>query len=173
MKWHFSLLLLVVKMNSKMQHDITISVQENDFSVAELYQSLTENDRLNGAVANFVGRVRASNNSSDLDTISSLSLEHYPGMTEKSLFKIAEDAKTRWPLGKIIIVHRVGKMFAGDQIVFVGVTSPHRKVAFKACEYIMDILKTQAPFWKKETSSNGEQWVDAKQTDNDAALKWL
>ncbi|MEP1554454.1 molybdopterin synthase catalytic subunit MoaE, partial [Paraglaciecola sp.] len=120
-------------------------------------------------VVTFCGLVRDMN----LDnSVSSLFLEHYPGMTEKSLLSIIELARDKWPLGRIRVVHRVGRLQVSEQIVFVGVTSQHRQVAFQGAEFIMDFLKTQAPFWKKETTKDGQYWVDAKQSDNHKAKLW-
>ncbi len=165
---------------------IKISIQQDDFSVADEYQQLVSGDRSQGGVATFVGRVRdrdeikITENSNDTlihNHIFALELEHYPGMTEKVLTKLAETAREKWPLAAVTIIHRVGKLMAGEQIVFVGVTSMHRKNAFAACEYIMDILKTTAPFWKKEFSTENDQlierWIKAKETDQKEAEKWL
>lgn len=146
-----------------------ISVQTDDFSLDQEYQRLTKDNTSDGAVVTFVGMVRDFNDGSDVD---GLYLEHYPGMTEKCLADISNQAKTRWTLGRVRIIHRVGQLDLGDQIVFVGVTSKHRGSAFEACEFIMDYLKTQAPFWKKETTTEGQRWVEAKQTDQDTADKW-
>lgn len=141
-----------------------IFVQENDFSVADEHQKLVKVG-ISGAVVMFVGHVREFSNDPD----SPFLLQHYPGMTEKALQKIEAEANTRWQLTASCIIHRVGKLSIGDQIVFVGASSKHRAQAFDACEYMIDILKTQAPFWKKE----GEVWVDAKDSDNTAADKWI
>ncbi|HFB64300.1 MAG TPA: hypothetical protein ENJ60_02060 [Aeromonadales bacterium] len=165
---------------------IKISIQQNDFSVADEYQQLIADDRSQGGVATFIGRVRNSDdikvNENSIDSpvkkdICALELEYYPGMTEKVLTQLAETAREKWPLAAVTIIHRVGKLMAGEQIVFVGVTSMHRKAAFAACEYIMDILKTTAPFWKKEFSKENDQlqerWVEAKAADKAEAEKWL
>lgn len=140
-----------------------ISIQEHDFDIADEYSSLLRKNNT-GATVTFVGRVRdfAQNDKQ-------FYLQHYPGMTEKVLSEIETTAHTRWSLIATRIIHRVGHLQVDDQIVYVGVSSEHRKDAFQACEYIIDILKTQAPFWKKE----GERWVDAKTSDNTAADKWL
>ncbi|MEZ8146820.1 molybdopterin synthase catalytic subunit [Enterovibrio norvegicus] len=145
-----------------------ISVQRDDFSVAEEYQWLNDNAS-DGAVVTFVGKVRDMNLG---DNVTGLTLEHYPGMTEKSLEEICNDAKTRWPLGKVRVIHRVGALNLGDQIVFVGVSSAHRKAAFDACEFIMDFLKTRAPFWKKEKLVDDERWIEARDSDDEAANRW-
>ncbi|MBC7004072.1 molybdopterin synthase catalytic subunit MoaE [Photobacterium sp. BZF1] len=145
-----------------------ISVQFDDFSVAEEYALLSEGTDA-GAVVTFVGKVRDFNQG---DAVTGLSLEHYPGMTEKSLEEIVEQARERWPLLKTRVIHRVGDLELGDQIVFVGVTSAHRGAAFEACEFIMDFLKTRAPFWKKEQTPDESRWVDARETDTSAADRW-
>jgi molybdopterin synthase catalytic subunit len=122
-----------------------------------------------GALVNFVGQVRDMN---DGDVVSTLTLEHYPGMTERSLESIEVEAKSRWNIVDSLIIHRVGTLQPLDQIVLVAVTSAHRGEAFKACEFIMDYLKTRAPFWKKEATADGERWVEAKISDDDAQGRW-
>ena len=122
-----------------------------------------------GALVSFVGQVRDIN---DGDAVNTLTLEHYPEMTEKALQAIELEAKTRWNIIDSLIIHRVGTLKPQDQIVLVAVTSAHRGEAFKACEFIMDYLKTSAPFWKKEATSQGERWVDAKVSDDDAKARW-
>jgi molybdopterin synthase catalytic subunit len=146
-----------------------ISVHHEDFNFAEEYQTLVKDNRSDGAVVTFVGLVRDFNEGS---SVNGLFLEHYPGMTENSLKDISRQAKERWSLGRVRIIHRIGQLELGEQIVFVGVTSMHRKSAFEACEFIMDYLKTQAPFWKKETTQAGERWIEAKQSDQQQADKW-
>ncbi|GAL07577.1 molybdenum cofactor biosynthesis protein MoaE [Photobacterium aphoticum] len=146
-----------------------ISVQFDDFSVADEYAALSQGTDA-GAVVTFIGKVRDFNQG---DSVTGLSLEHYPGMTEKSLAAIVDEAKTRWPLLKVRVIHRVGDLALGDQIVFVGVTSAHRGAAFQACEFIMDYLKTRAPFWKKEQTPDESRWVDARETDTSAADRWV
>lgn len=149
---------------------IAISVQEQDFDLGEEYRQLVADSTSEGAVVTFVGLVRDINQESD---IIGLELEHYPGMTEKSLQAIAEQARLRWPLGKIRIIHRYGKLAPADQIVLVATSSRHRQAAFESAAFIMDYLKTQAPFWKKETTKSGEQhWVEAKTSDSYALNKW-
>ncbi|WP_318503844.1 molybdopterin synthase catalytic subunit MoaE [Photobacterium leiognathi] len=145
-----------------------ISVQFDDFSVADEYAKLSEGTEA-GAVVTFIGKVRDFNQG---DAVTGLSLEHYPGMTEKSLQEIVDQANQRWPLLKTRVIHRVGDLALGDQIVFVGVTSAHRGAAFEACEFIMDYLKTRAPFWKKEQTTEQSRWVDARETDTSAADRW-
>ncbi len=122
-----------------------------------------------GAVVAFVGYVRDFNDGLD---VAGLFLEHYPGMTEKALDKIVGEAEQRWPLLKVEVLHRIGALEPGEPIVFVGVASAHRQAAFDACNFIMDYLKTRAPFWKKEQTSAGERWVEGKQSDADAAGRW-
>ena len=131
------------------------------------------NDAVNvgniGALVSFVGQVRDIN---DGDAVNTLTLEHYPEMTDKALQAIELEAKTRWNIIDSLIIHRVGTLKPQDQIVLVAVTSAHRGEAFKACEFIMDYLKTSAPFWKKEATNQGERWVDAKVSDDDAKARW-
>ena len=124
-----------------------------------------------GAVVGFVGYVRDFNEGQD---VSGLFLEHYPGMTEKALEKIAAEARQRWPLLKVDILHRIGRLEPGEPIVFVGTASAHRQAAFDACNFIMDYLKTRAPFWKREHRADGTLggWVEAKADDDDAAKRW-
>ena len=122
-----------------------------------------------GAVVAFVGYVRDFNEGRE---VAGMFLEHYPGMTEKALDKIVVEAEQRWPLLKVEVLHRIGALEPGEPIVFVGVASAHRQAAFDACNFIMDYLKTRAPFWKKEQTSAGERWVEGKQSDADAAGRW-
>ena len=122
-----------------------------------------------GALVSFVGQVRDMN---DGDAINTLTLEHYPEMTEKALVAIENEAKIRWDIIDSLIIHRVGTLKPLDQIVLVAVTSAHRGEAFKACDFIMDFLKTGAPFWKKETTCQGERWVEAKLADDEAKERW-
>ncbi len=145
-----------------------IRVQTDDFSVNDEYQGLST-DFSAGAVVFFVGKVRDFNQG---DSVTGVSLEHYPGMTEKSLDAIVTQAKERWPILGCRLIHRVGDLALGDQIVFVGVSSPHRQAAFEACAFIMDFLKTQAPFWKKEATETGARWVDARESDQSALTRW-
>ncbi len=141
-----------------------ISVQHDDFSISRECEYLVE-PGISGAVATFVGYVRQFSE----DRKAEFFLQHYPSMTESVLEKIEQAAHKNWPLQKTRIIHRIGKLEVGEQIVFVGVSAAHREAAFAACQYIIDILKTQAPFWKKE----GERWVEAREKDNQAAEKWL
>lgn len=145
-----------------------IQIQTADFDLATEYEALSQSHST-GAVVTFVGKVRDFNQG---DNVSGLSLEHYPGMTEKSLQKILDEANTRWSIQAVKVIHRIGDLALGDQIVLVGVASMHRGDAFQACEFIMDYLKTQAPFWKKEMTEEGSHWVDARETDNTAADRW-
>ncbi len=127
------------------------------------------NNQSVGAVVSFIGQVRDMNGG---DNIQTLTLEHYPGMTEKALEAIECEAKTRWDIIDSLIIHRVGSLKPQDQIVLVAVSSAHRGEAFKACEFIMDFLKTSAPFWKKEATNTGERWVEAKLSDDAAGKRW-
>ncbi len=145
-----------------------IQIQTEDFDLAAEYAALGKSHST-GAVVTFIGKVRDFNQG---DSVSGLTLEHYPGMTEKSLAKILVEAETRWSIQGVKVIHRVGELALGDQIVFVGVASMHRGDAFQACEFIMDYLKTQAPFWKKEATEAGSHWVDARETDTTAADRW-
>lgn len=122
-----------------------------------------------GAVVSFVGYVRDFN---DGHEVAGMFLEHYPGMTEKALGKIVAQARERWPLLGLEVLHRVGALEPGEPIVFVGVTSAHRQAAFNACNFVMDYLKTQAPFWKKETTAEGPHWVEGRASDQAAAERW-
>ncbi len=141
-----------------------IRVQQQDFSVEhERLLLLRPGD--SGACVTFVGHVRRFSDNPQATFL----LQHYPGMTEKVLQKIEQQAQSRWKLDNTCIIHRVGELKVGEQIVFVGVSSPHRAEAFAACEFMIDILKTEAPFWKKE----GDQWVEARDSDNKAAEKWM
>ena len=122
-----------------------------------------------GAVAAFIGTVRDVN---DAAAITGMTLEHYPGMTEAALEDIVADARRRFDVADVVVIHRVGPLVPGDQIVLVGVTSAHRGMAFDACEFVMDMLKTRAPFWKKERTPEGERWVEARSSDDEAARRW-
>ncbi len=147
----------------------SVRVQTEDFDVSAEMLTLRKRNPKIGAVASFVGVVRDLN---DGDSVSTLTLEHYPGMTEKSLEAIVQQAKERWDIYDALIVHRVGTMRPLDQIVLVIVTSAHRRESFQACEFLMDFLKTRAPFWKKEVTPEGERWVDARSSDDVAAKRW-
>ncbi len=149
--------------------DINVKVQEGDFDVARLQSSLLAGLSEEGAVATFTGYVRCANEERQVYT---LELEHYPGMTESSIRHIIQQATARWPVLAASVVHRVGKLASGEQIVWVGVAAVYREAAFSACEFIMDFLKTRAPFWKKERGPEGEHWVSARQHDNSRAARW-
>lgn len=149
--------------------DDRINIQKADFSLADEVDLLEENNNEDGAVVTFCGRVRNNNLGRE---VRGLTLEHYPGMTEKALQKIIDTARTKWLLGRITVIHRIGKLLIGEQIVFVGVTSKHRGDAFAANEFIMDFLKIKAPFWKKELTSEGEEWLDARSSDTNKANEW-
>jgi molybdopterin synthase catalytic subunit len=151
------------------QPGITVQVQAVDFDVAQLQKSLLSGLAGEGAITTFTGYVRRDNENRQVDV---LELEHYPGMTERSITEIVTQATARWPVLAASVVHRVGKLAPGDQIVWVGVASSHREAAFSACEFIMDYLKTRAPFWKKEQGDKGESWVSARQSDNKRAARW-
>ncbi|MCC5853162.1 MAG: molybdopterin synthase catalytic subunit MoaE [Alkalimonas sp.] len=146
---------------------ISVLVQHEDFSMADEYAQLSR-DSSCGAVVTFCGLVRELS----ISKLHSMTLEHYPGMTEQALLAIAEQAQQRWQLGAVRIIHRIGTLTPNEQIVFVGVASAHRAAAFEAAQFVMDYLKTQAPFWKKEHSSQGQHWVAAKTTDQQAARRW-
>jgi molybdopterin synthase catalytic subunit len=146
-----------------------ILVQRVDFSLGEEYERLAARHD-SGAIVTFVGKVRDFNQG---DAVKGLSLEHYPGMTEKALTDIVTEARGRWPLQECTLIHRIGDLLLGDQIVLVAVSSAHRDAAFEACHFIMDFLKTRAPFWKKELTAEGVQrWVEAKASDDAAAARW-
>ena len=151
-----------------MQKDF-IRIQEADFDLTTEVKALRKNDPRVGAVVTFVGTVRDMNEGSQ---VQGMTLEHYPGMTEKSLEAIIMQARSRWDLYKTLVIHRVGPLQPEDQIVLVAVTSAHRGEAFAACEFIMDYLKTAAPFWKKEETPEGGKWVDARVTDDTAIARW-
>lgn len=146
-----------------------ISIQHQDFDHAVQYSELRKTANSDGAIVTFTGLVRDFNAEGK---ISHISLEHYPGMTEKSLSEICKEANKRWQLGDIRIIHRVGELKAAEQIVFVGVSSRHRKSAFEACEFIIDYLKVQAPLWKQEKNKDGWQWLNAKDSDVSASERW-
>ena len=153
---------------------MAIRVQESDFDIgAELATLTAENKRI-GGVAVFVGLVRELHVREGLhrERIDAMTLEHYPGMTEKALEEIEAEAHRRWPLETTLIIHRYGRLEAGDRIVLVAVGSAHREAAFEACEFLVDWLKTKAPFWKLEETPAGEKWVGAHEGDDEAAARW-
>lgn len=146
-----------------------VRVQREDFDLGAEVAALRAGNPKVGAVAAFVGLVRDLNDGSGVST---LTLEHYPGMTESALDEICAQARARWDLLDVLVVHRVGELRPTDQIVLVAVTSSHRGEAFAACEFVMDYLKTRAPFWKKERTPQGERWVEARSSDDEAAARW-
>lgn len=148
---------------------MSVSVQQQDFDIGAEVRALTAGRHQVGAVATFTGLVRDINDGSG---VHAMTLEHYPGMTENALQEIVEQARGRWELDGVRVIHRYGRLLPGDQIVFVGVTSAHRGDAFAACEFIMDFLKTRAPFWKREETPEGARWVDARDADDSAAERW-
>ena len=146
-----------------------IRVQTDPFDLGQEVDALRAGRLDVGAVASFVGYARDINDGSG---VTAMTLEHYPGMTEKALATLADEAATRWMLIDATIIHRVGRLLPGDPIVLVAVASRHRGDAFAACEYLMDALKTRAPFWKKEETPDGERWVEARVSDDVAAARW-
>ena len=146
-----------------------IVVQTEVFDLGAEVNAMSQNRTDIGAIASFVGLARDMNEGSG---VQAMTLEHYPGMTEKALVALVEDAKMRWTLLDVTVIHRVGRLLPGDPIVLVAVASSHRGEAFAACEFIMDALKTRAPFWKKEETAEGERWVDARVSDDAAAVRW-
>lgn len=146
-----------------------VRVQTEDFDVTGEIAALRRSNPQIGAVACFIGLVRDLNENSH---VSEMTLEHYPGMTEKALEEIVAHAKQRWNIDDALVVHRIGALKPADQIVLVATTGAHRGEVFASCEYIMDYLKTQAPFWKKEQTEHGSHWVDARESDNHAAQRW-
>jgi molybdopterin synthase catalytic subunit len=170
---------------------VTVSVQEADFDAGAEIAALSAGRDDVGAVASFVGLVRAdkaagetvmppaqsgavspADGAGDTAAVQAMTLEHYPGMTEKALQEIVTEAQGRWELQGVRVIHRVGRLLPGERIVFVAVASSHRGDAFAACEFIMDYLKTRAPFWKKEETPAGGRWVDARESDDHAAGRW-
>ncbi len=147
----------------------TVSIQTQDFDVSQELAMLRAGDARVGAVCTFLGTVRERNDGS---AVSSMELEHYPGMTEKSITAMMEEAQQRFDIYAARVIHRVGVLQPEDQIVLVAVTSAHRGESFQACEFLMDYLKTQAPFWKKEVTPEGARWVDARVSDDQALARW-
>lgn len=147
----------------------TVSIQTQDFDVSQELAALRAGDARVGAVCSFLGTVRERNDGS---SVASMELEHYPGMTEKAISAMMDEAKKRFDIFAARVIHRVGLLHPEDQIVFVAVTSAHRGESFKACEFLMDYLKTQAPFWKKEVTPEGARWVDARVSDDQALARW-
>ncbi|WP_435531279.1 molybdopterin synthase catalytic subunit MoaE [Ramlibacter albus] len=146
-----------------------VSIQTEDFDLSKEVAALRAQDHGVGAVCSFIGTVRDRN---DGTSVSTMELEHYPGMTEKAIEAMIDEAHRRFRINAARVIHRVGLLNPGDQIVLVAVTSPHRGDSFQACEFLMDYLKTQAPFWKKEKTPEGERWVDARVSDDAALARW-
>lgn len=145
---------------------MAVRIQEDDFDAGAELGALSQGRDSIGAVVSFSGLVRGDGG------VSEMMLEHYPGMTQKALEEIEAEARARWPLQGVTIIHRIGSLRPGDRIVFVATASAHRKAAFEAAEFLMDYLKTHAPFWKKETTPDGSAWVDARDSDDAAAARW-
>jgi molybdopterin synthase catalytic subunit len=148
---------------------LEVRVQRHDFDAGELQRRLLRGAQEEGAVVTFTGYVRADN---ECRVIDAMELEHYPGMTEASIGEILEQGAGRWPVLAAGVLHRVGVLRCGEQIVWVGVSAAHREAAFSACEFIMDYLKTRAPFWKKEVGPAGTHWVEARASDRGRARRW-
>ena len=148
---------------------MNVRVQEADFDLGVELTAVRAGDPRVGALASFVGLVRDINDGAG---VSEMTLEHYPGMTEKALEAIVAEAKGRWEIYNALVIHRVGPLKPCDQIVLVAVTSAHRGEAFAACEFVIDYLKTRAPFWKKEVTPDGPRWVEAREADDQAAARW-
>lgn len=143
-----------------------IHIQREDFDVSDEIEALTAGQPLTGAVASFVGYVRGDGG------LTAMTLEHYPNMTEQEIAHIVAEAQSRWPLTGTTIIHRIGRLAVGERIVLVAVASAHRGAAFAACEFLMDYLKTRAPFWKQEERGGKSEWVEAKTSDDAAAERW-
>lgn len=146
-----------------------VTIQQADFDLGAQVAALRDGDAQVGAVATFVGTVRDRNDGAQ---VSAMELEHYPGMTERAIEAMVDEARRRFQIRGVRVIHRIGRLAPPDQIVLVVVTSAHRHDAFQACEFLMDYLKTQAPFWKKETTPDGARWVDARQADDAALARW-
>jgi len=151
-----------------------VSIQTQDFDLSQVVDALRGGDHRVGAVCTFVGTVRDRNvvSADPAGAVQSMELEHYPGMTEKAIEAMIDEAHRRFDIFGARVIHRIGVLQPADQIVLVAVTSAHRGESFKACEFLMDYLKTQAPFWKKEQTAAGAQWVDARVSDDEALAKW-
>jgi len=148
---------------------MTVRVQREDFDPGAEIARLHAGRSDIGAVASFVGLVRGESHG---ERLTRMTLEHFPGMTERELQRIAEDARARWALTDVAVVHRIGDLEPGERIVLVVTAAAHRRAAFEACEFLMDYLKTRAPFWKRELRASGEHWVEARDSDSDAAARW-
>jgi len=151
---------------------MTICIQKDLFNIEKIISNLRKNKPSIGAIVSFIGYVRDFNKDINTKKLKQMNLEHYPGMTEKTLIKIELNAKSRWSLEDVFIIHRVGKLLPSDPIVAVVVASQHRKNAFEACEFIIDFLKTDAPFWKKEISDQDELWVENRLEDHQKKVSW-
>ena len=149
-----------------------LSIQTEDFDAAREIAQLRQHDARVGAVCSFIGTVRGANEGNNGPPVSAMELEHYPGMTEKAIQGMLDEAHQRFDIFAALVIHRIGVLLPLEQIVLVAVTSAHRGESFKACEFLMDYLKTQAPFWKKETTPAGAQWVDARVSDDAALARW-
>ena len=156
-------------MQKKANPQIKIKIQNDDFNVSEETKILQQDQT--GAIVNFVGVVRGFDEKTN-ETINSMTLEHYPGMTELEIENIIKESLIKWEISAVTVIHRVGKLMPSDQIVYVGVSSKHRQNAFDSCNFIMDWLKTKAPFWKNEENNNKRKWVDFNSSDADAIKKW-
>jgi molybdopterin synthase catalytic subunit len=148
---------------------LSVSIQIEDFDIGQEHLALRAQDERVGAVCSFLGTVRSQN---DGLPVTAMALEHYPGMTEKSIMAMLTQAQDKFDIYAARVIHRIGDLMPGDQIVWVGVTSAHRGQSFQACEFLIDYLKTQAPFWKKEQTPEGARWVDARVSDDDALSRW-
>ena len=151
---------------------MTICIQKDLFNIEKIISNLRKNKPNIGAIVSFIGYVRDFNKEINTKKLKHMNLEHYPGMTEKTLIKIELNAKSKWSLEDVFIIHRVGKLLPSDPIVAVVVASQHRKNAFEACEFIIDFLKTDAPFWKKEISDQDELWVENRLEDHQKKASW-
>jgi molybdopterin synthase catalytic subunit len=149
---------------------VTIRVQREDFDLGAELAALTRGKTAIGGLASFVGLVRDVAGS---ERIEAMTLEHYPGMTERQLAEIEAEAQRRWPLDAVLIIHRYGRLLPGEQIVLVATASAHRQAAFESCQFLIDWLKTKAPFWKLEETPGGPRWVDAQAGDDAAAERWV
>ena len=156
-------------MQNKINPQIKIKIQNDDFNVSEETKMLQTHQT--GAIVNFIGIVRGFDEKTN-ETINSMTLEHYPGMTELEIENIIKESLTKWKVSAVTVIHRVGKLMPSDQIVFVGVASKHRQNAFDSCNFIMDWLKTKAPFWKIEENNNEKKWVAFNSSDAEAIKKW-
>ncbi len=149
---------------------MTVRVQQDDFDIGAELAALSAGNHAIGGIASFVGVVREMAGD---EKIGAMTLEHYPGMTERALAEIEAEARQRWPLEACLIIHRYGRLEPGERIVMVATASAHRQAALEACAYLIDWLKTKAPFWKLEETAAGAKWVDARDTDDEAAKRWI